>query len=190
MEYVDGDRIDRTALRSGKACTAEQIIAYTSQAIEALVEAEELGVIHRDIKPSNMLVTHGGLLKLMDFGIAKVISADPSANEDLGGITRKHTLVGTPAFMSPEQLRGETLDIRSDLYSLGLSMLTLVDPRYEVATGSFREILLQREAGPIRARPTAGRSRARRRLADIIEWLIQPDIADRPTTAADFASSI
>src|SRR5262252_9164962 len=118
MEYVEGTALEER-LRHGPISTAEAV-NYIDQVLSALSYAHQLHVIHRDIKPSNMMLTPEGVVKLMDFGIAQ--------RADQGDLTRTNTTVGSFAYMSPEQIRGETVDARSDLYSVGVSL-------YEMVTG-------------------------------------------------------
>src|SRR5215469_9624397 len=118
MEYVEGTtlaaRIQKGAIPYGQA------LGYIEQMLSALSYAHKQHIIHRDIKPSNMMLTPEGVVKLMDFGIAQRV--------DQGDLTRTNTTVGSFAYMSPEQIRGETVDARSDLYSVGISL-------YEMVTG-------------------------------------------------------
>jgi serine/threonine-protein kinase len=117
MEFVEGvtldDRLKQGPLPVADACN------YIGQALSALAYAHKNGVVHRDIKPANMMLTANGVIKLMDFGIAKS-SADRK-------LTMTGTTMGSLYYMSPEQIRGvQTLDSRSDLYSIGVSLYELV----------------------------------------------------------------
>ena len=95
------------------------------QVCDALSEAHEAGVVHRDLKPENLLVTRArdghDVVKVLDFGLAKLRDS-----EELSQVTARGSLVGTPFYMSPEQIRGEDLDARSDLYSLGAVMYRML----------------------------------------------------------------
>ncbi len=119
MEYVDGVTLADEARKA--RLPLEKVLDYVRQILSALSYAHENGVIHRDIKPSNAMVTTNETVKLMDFGIAKS-NLDPL-------LTRPGTTVGSMSYMSPEQVRGNTVDARSDLYSVGVVL-------YELATGS------------------------------------------------------
>jgi serine/threonine protein kinase/Tfp pilus assembly protein PilF len=131
MQYIEGaslaDRIRRNPL------PASEIIEIGFQAADALDEAHSHGVIHRDIKPQNVIITPRGQLKILDFGLAKFsaqmhpAAADAETNARL---TKTGHVVGTPGYMSPEQLQGEQIDGRSDIFSLGVLL-------YECATGRF-----------------------------------------------------
>ncbi len=117
MEFVEGDTLEEK-LKSGPLATGPAV-DYVSQALSALEYAHAHGVIHRDIKPANMILTAAGVIKLMDFGIAKA-AADRK-------LTMTGTTMGSLYYMSPEQIQGSaTLDARSDLYSVGVTLYELV----------------------------------------------------------------
>ena len=118
MEYVDGVTL-ASRLQQGPVPVADAVY-YIDQVLAALVYAHQMNVVHRDIKPGNMMLTQQGVVKLMDFGIAR------PGNE--AGMTITGTTLGSLNYMSPEQVKGESVDARSDLYSVGLSL-------YEILTG-------------------------------------------------------
>ncbi len=107
MEYIDGHH-----LRGPMA--VEEAVRLAIEIASALAEAHSRGILHRDLKPSNIVLTNKGAAKLVDFGLAKLVTEDPEATRTMDG-----RILGTPACMSPEQARSETLDARSDLFSLG-----------------------------------------------------------------------
>src|SRR5580692_5354882 len=119
MEYVEGVTLSQRLNQS--PLSYADSIAYLDQVLSALSYAHSKGVVHRDIKPANMIVTPQQVTKLMDFGIAR------SSNTDRG-LTMTGTTLGSVAYMSPEQVRCEPIDARSDLYSVGVSL-------YEMVTG-------------------------------------------------------
>jgi tetratricopeptide (TPR) repeat protein len=120
MEYVEGHTL-ASRLREGPL-PLDQLLRRAAEVSQALAAAHERGIIHRDLKPANLMLTAAGV-KVLDFGLAKF--AGPAAAMDA---TAAHTILGTPAYMSPEQTRGEELDARSDLFSFGCVL-------YEAATG-------------------------------------------------------
>jgi serine/threonine-protein kinase len=120
MEYIEGESLDKVMSRRGRL-TWEEVVQLGGQLCDALQHAHEKGIIHRDLKPSNLMVLPDGTIKLTDFGIAK--------DTDVTALTAANCTVGTAAYMSPEQCRGDRdLTFRSDLYSLGVLF-------YELLTG-------------------------------------------------------
>lgn len=113
MEYIDGDSLD-TFQKPEKKLRLPEIIDVGIQVAQALHYANERGVIHRDIKPSNIILQPGGRVKITDFGIAHI--EDPSGMIQ----TQAGEILGTPAYMSPEQVLGKSVDGRSDIFSLGV----------------------------------------------------------------------
>jgi len=130
MEYVDGQTL-RDRLTKGPL-PLKEAIQTASEVAEALEEAHEKRIIHRDLKPANIMLTGKGHSKVMDFGLAKQL-IPPGGIESREGsvteLTRSGTTPGTLAYMSPEQLRGETIDARSDMFSFGVVL-------YEMLAGS------------------------------------------------------
>jgi eukaryotic-like serine/threonine-protein kinase len=118
MEFVEGVTLEK--LSSEMAIPTDRMVDFATQALSALSFAHTHGVIHRDIKPANIMITTHGMVKLMDFGIAK--------NADEMHLTRPGMTIGSVYYMSPEQVRGGTVDARSDIYSFGITL-------YESLTG-------------------------------------------------------
>ena len=118
MEFVEGVTLEKRA--SEAPIPVNDVLEYSTQVLAALSYAHSKGVTHRDIKPANIMITSHGLVKLMDFGIAK-------STNDLQ-LTRPGTTMGSVYYMSPEQVRGGTVDARSDIYSFGVTL-------YEMLTG-------------------------------------------------------
>ena len=119
MEFVDGESLSSTLRRVG-ALPVRDAIEITRQICAGLREAHARGIVHRDLKPANIMIDHSGVVKIMDFGIARL-------SQRTGHVTT--TIVGTPEYMAPEQLELKAMGPRSDIYSLGLLL-------YEMVTGS------------------------------------------------------
>jgi len=128
MEFVRGETLS-ALLALGKLPIA-QALSYGVQICDALAAAHDAGVVHRDLKPGNIMVSPSGLVKVVDFGIAKRVSHDTDAFSATGSLTGVGVAIGTPAYMSPEQSVGDPVDARSDVYSFGVVL-------YQMLTGSL-----------------------------------------------------
>jgi DNA-binding winged helix-turn-helix (wHTH) protein/Flp pilus assembly protein TadD len=182
MEYIAGYPLN-TAL-AGDPLPVERILDIGLQAAGALAAAHKAGIIHCDLKPANFMLSADGRLKLTDFGIAKVVQGGPAASNHNG----RHSPTGTLEYMSPEQARGDPVDPRSDLFSLGVVL-------YEMATGRppFRgdtpaaildAVLLQTPA-----RPRALNRRLPRELDRVIVKALEKEPEARWQSATDMADA-
>jgi serine/threonine-protein kinase len=118
MQYVEGRSLE-AILKERKKFSVPEAVAIAKRVAVALAAAHKMGIVHRDIKPANILLSKDGVIKVADFGLAK----DKESN---ASISETGQIVGTPYYMSPEQAQGETLDARSDLYSLGATLYHMV----------------------------------------------------------------
>jgi eukaryotic-like serine/threonine-protein kinase len=179
MEYVEGttlaDRLEHGPI------PAPEALNYIAQVLNALSYAHRQHVIHRDIKPANIMLTHEGVIKLMDFGIARA--------GDERGLTMTGTTLGSLGYMSPEQVKGEATDARSDLYSVGVSMYEMVtgqrpfraDSDYSLMTAHVRET----PKPPVELQPGLPAA-----LNEIILMAISKDPAQRFQTADAFGNAL
>src|SRR5260370_4326625 len=126
MELLDGAPLDALSARWGHGIPIQHVLAVAQQLLDVLAAAHSKGIVHRDIKPANLFVTREGILKVLDFGIARVRDAASSANATGTGM-----LLGTPAFMSPEQAFGKTreIDAQTDVWAAGATLFTLASGR-------------------------------------------------------------
>lgn len=144
MEYVAGETLDRR-LRNGRVPLPETL-RLAGEIAEALQEAHERGILHRDLKPSNIMLTQQGHVKVMDFGLARRLADLGRADDatlDIASpqLTAPGTILGTPDYMSPEQVKGLPLDIRSDLFSFGVVLAEMAGARHPFRKRSTVETL-------------------------------------------------
>lgn len=160
MEYVEGRTLDKTIGRHG--IPLKRALVYAVQMADALGKAHAAGIIHRDLKPSNIMITNEDQVKILDFGLAKLTATSRSAEtgstlSTLETFTRKGELLGTPAYMAPEQVEGKGVDARSDIFSFGsvlYQMLTGHPPfRGETAMASMMAILREEPTPLSQIRP-------------------------------------
>src|SRR5262249_40058147 len=135
MERLDGDEVERIAQQRGGRLGVEGVLAIADALLAVLEAAHAKSIIHPDIKPANLYVSRDGTLKVLDFGIARL--------RDVASATRTGMMLGTPAYMSPEQARSKSSEIdgRSDLWSVGATMFSLLSGHLVHDAGSVAEII-------------------------------------------------
>src|ERR1700719_1937108 len=146
MELVAGETLAERVKREG-AVPVEEALTICKQIAEALEAAHEKGIIHRDLKPANVKVTPEGKVKVLDFGLAKAFEGD-SANEDMSNsptlsraATMQGVILGTAAYMSPEQARGKSVDKRTDIWAFGCVLYELLTGKQAFSGEDVTEIL-------------------------------------------------
>ncbi|MBE7454932.1 MAG: serine/threonine protein kinase, partial [Kofleriaceae bacterium] len=148
MEHLEGRDLG-TALEKGGPVPVAQAVDHVVQACLALAEAHAAGIVHRDLKPSNLFLTRRPegtpLVKVMDFGIAKLHDSGDSKP----ALTQQGSVFGTPRYMSPEQVRGQTVDARSDLYALGLILYEMVCGRHPFEAVTTIDYLMKHVNEPV-----------------------------------------
>ena len=158
MEYVDGEDLKSTIRRVGQL-TIGKAVSIAKQMCEGMIEAHRLGVIHRDLKSQNIMIDRDGNTLIMDFGIARSLSGK--------GMTEAGMIIGTPDYMSPEQVDGKEIDQRSDIYSMGTIL-------YEMLTGQvpFEGETALNVAFKHKTEPTPDPRRLNARVPEDLSWLV------------------
>jgi eukaryotic-like serine/threonine-protein kinase len=196
MEFLNGrDLYD--LIKKEYPLPSERIVDLLGQALSAMKAAHRLGIVHRDIKPENIMVTlvpdeEGELreiVKVCDFGIAKLIDTRGSQTEPGRALTGTGTLVGTPEYMSPEQSRGEPLDARSDLYSMGIVLFQMLTARVPFSSETPIGIVVK-QVTDMPPRPSSLRPDVDPRLEDICLRALEKRPEDRFQSAGEMRAAL
>jgi serine/threonine protein kinase len=126
MELLSGGSVAQLSEEQG-ALSWQEACRITAEAARGMEAAHAVGMIHRDIKPENLMLTRDRAVKVVDFGLSKLLDA---ANDPQKAVTKAGQILGTPQYMSPEQFEGQDLDMRTDIYSLGATFFRLLTSRY------------------------------------------------------------
>ena len=190
MEFIEGEPLTDVLERDG-ALPLPRATAIFLQTADALQAAHDLGIVHRDLKPDNIMLRRSkdgsDVVKVVDFGIAKAVGGDQAGQK----VTKTGLVVGTPEFMSPEQLSGDTVDGRSDLYSLALVFYRMLSGSVPFAATSVQEIMIKRltedpvklaEARPDLSFPTG--------LQPVLDTALARTPAQRYQAVAKFAADV
>src|SRR5712692_1532500 len=154
MQYIEGETLDVRVKR--KPLELSESLSIGTEIADALAEAHAHGIIHRDIKPSNIMITPRGKVKVLDFGLAKIIgdhAAIDAEAETAMFLTQTGVVMGTAPYMSPEQLRAEPLDGRSDIFSYGTVLYEIISGQAPFKAKSLAEltsVILMRDPPPLR----------------------------------------
>lgn len=193
MEYLEGRDLGQVLAQGGPLPESEAV-DYVLQVCEALVEAHALGIVHRDLKPSNCFLTETAsgkhIVKVLDFGISKMTGPRESAAPDDLRLTTPSSMIGSPLYMSPEQIRNAaSVDARSDIWSLGVLLHELLTRQMPFMADSQISLLASIAADP----PTPLREHkpdASPELEAIILRCLEKNPADRPQTVLDLARQL
>jgi len=181
MEYIQGDDM-KHHLDKGVRYSLEQSLKMVRDLLSALDYAHKQGIVHRDIKPANLLIEPGGRVKLTDFGVARI--------QDSGDATRTQgSMVGTLKYMSPEQVQGQKVDSRADLFSVGVVLYQLLtDKRPFDGDNDFS--IIHQIIGHTPAPPSSFNARLPSAIDAVVARALAKDREQRFATARDFASAL
>ena len=191
MEYVDGAPLDQILTPGG--LPFERILGLALALADALAAAHQRGIVHRDLKPGNILVSADGRLKVLDFGLAKLkgleVAAAAETRTDTAPLTAKGRIVGTAAYMSPEQAEGRNVDHRTDIFSVGIILFELATGRRPFKGDTSVAVLasILRDAAPAVNDLNPGLPDA---FARVVRRCLAKDPAKRYQTAVDLRNDI
>ena len=189
MQLVEGQSLDREIPEAG--LPIDRIVQIGAAVADALAAAHDKGIVHRDLKPANVMVSHDGRVKVLDFGLAKEISTSDPADPTLTSAdhTKHGAVLGTPAYMSPEQVAGRAVDHRSDIFSLGVLLYQMASGRRPFEGNSTMELA----SAILRDTPRALselRTDLPSDLARLIRRCLEKDVQHRLQTARDVVNEL
>jgi serine/threonine-protein kinase len=189
MERLEGEDLAKMLEKKGPL-PVEQAVDYVLEACEAVAEAHTLGMVHRDLKPANLYVARGpggtGSVKVLDFGISKAVQ---DANQPVGELTNEGVAMGSPGYMSPEQIQStRDVDARADIYSLGAILYRLTSGQTPHKGETLMSILASMASTPLR--PLDAIAKVPPDFAKVVARCLDQDRDARPKTIADVAVDI
>jgi pentatricopeptide repeat protein len=180
MEYVSGEDL-KSFIRRSKQLAIGTAISIANQVCEGLTEAHRLGVVHRDLKPSNIMIDKDGNARIMDFGIARSLESK--------GITGAGVMIGTPEYMSPEQVEGKEIDQRTDIYSLGVILYEMVTGRVPFEGDTALTIAVKQKT-EVPKDPRDFNTQIPKDLSDVILRCLEKDKDKRYQSAGEVRSEL
>src|SRR5690242_16672412 len=187
MEFIDGRPLSKL-IAEHRMLPIDRVVHITNQVAEALSAAHALGIVHRDLKPDNVMITrksgNSDYVKVLDFGIAKTVADDSSDH-----LTKTGFVLGTPVYMSPEQLLGERLDGRSDIYSLAIIVYEMLSGKLPFVGDNQQAVMMKRITGaPVPLRSIAPQ------ISETVERVVMQGLArepdDRVADVLEFAEAL
>jgi eukaryotic-like serine/threonine-protein kinase len=175
MEYIDGESL-ATIIAREAPLAPDRVTRIGAEAADALDAAHRAGLVHRDVKPGNVMIARTGVVKVLDFGIARV--------GDAASITKTTSLLGTAAYMPPEHALGEPVDARSDVYSLGCLLYAMLTG-HPPFSGEVPAAVLHQQVNATPRPPSEVNGRVSRELDALVLQMLAKAPADRPQSAAE-----
>ncbi len=183
MELIDGESLEELIRRRG-AIPAREAIPIFKQALRGVAAAHRAGIVHRDLKPSNLMVTRDGIVKVMDFGIAKRQGAP-------GATKVSSTSIGSPLYMAPEQILGRAVDCRTDVYALGITLYELLSGQRPFnSRGKAEYLVLDAHVNDMPEPPTVYRYGIPQAIVDAVMRALAKDPNARFQSADEFMSAL